>query len=112
MDRSILDFAERLRTYAERRKHLASIVAELRSGGQFAQSSRPVTPFDALALSITGPPPHVAPQPMGQPSRRFMLRVAPTGRLHRATKRNYNYFDQLATALAATEDQERDRPVA
>jgi hypothetical protein len=41
-----------------------------------------------------------------------MLRVAPTGRLHRATKRNYNYFDDLAAALAATEGEERDRPVA
>jgi hypothetical protein len=30
-----------------------------------------------------------------------MVRVAPTSRPHRATKRDYNYFDDLNAALAA-----------
>ena len=35
------------------------------------------------------------------PTSRFMVRVATVPQPHRATKRNYNYFEALNAALAA-----------
>lgn len=48
-----------------------------------------------------------APQPAGDPPpvSRYMVRVARTGQLHRRTKRNYDYFNELNVALARVEGE-------
>jgi hypothetical protein len=54
--------------------------------------------FDAVTGSAIGPTQPMAPLP---PPTRFMLRVARVGQPHRATKRNYDYFEELNANLAA-----------
>ena len=62
----------------------------------------PSGPFDEFIAALTdapiGPPPPMRPLP---PPSRFMVRVAPLGRPHRATKRDYDYFEELNAKLAA-----------
>ena len=63
-------------------------------------SQYPPSPFDELVAAVSespaerwrrsGPPP---------PPERFRVRVASVGRPHRATKRNYDYFEDLSAAL-------------
>jgi hypothetical protein len=62
----------------------------------------PVSLFDDVIATISesatqrairlGPPP---------PPERFRVRVATVGRPHRATKRNYDYFEELNATIAA-----------
>ncbi|MGH9205948.1 MAG: hypothetical protein ACRD1G_05235 [Acidimicrobiales bacterium] len=49
-------------------------------------------------------------RPVVPPPSRFMVRVSPTARPHRATKRNYDYFDDLTAALDAMEGDRRRQP--
>jgi hypothetical protein len=72
----------------------------------FAPSMRaPSGPFDdfitAVSTSAAGRPRPVGPLP---PRSRFMMRVSSVDRPHRATKRNYDYFEELKAALAALAD--------
>lgn len=63
-------------------------------------NQEPISPFDELIAAVSvspatrsrrsGPPP---------PPERFKVRVASVGQLHRATKRNYDYFEELGAAL-------------
>jgi hypothetical protein len=97
--------AERLRTHSEREKQLAGIVGRLRarSGRQPPASRLPTTPFDEVFAAVStdaNEPPAVLP-----PRSRFMVRVAKVGRPHRATRRNYDYFEDLNAALAAKQDE-------
>jgi hypothetical protein len=61
----------------------------------------PLGPFDDFIAAMTGtgltPAAPSAPLP---PPGRFMVRVAPVGKPHRATKRNYDYFEELNVRLA------------
>ena len=63
-------------------------------------SAEPTGPFDDFiaAVSETGPPAPMAPLP---PPSRFMVRVSTVRQPHRATKRNYDYFEELNAKLAA-----------
>ena len=64
-------------------------------------------PVEAMMRSINEGG-HETGQPVVEPlPERFMVRVATTGRPHRATKRNYDYFDELNASLAAIEHQGR-----
>jgi hypothetical protein len=62
----------------------------------------PPGPFDEFLAAVTdpGPDPLRSAGPLPPPSR-FMVRVAPVGKPHRATKRNYDYFEELNLRLAA-----------
>jgi hypothetical protein len=78
----------------------------------FAPSMRaPSGPFDdfiaAASTSTAGRPRPVGPLP---PRSRFMMRVATVDRPHRATKRNYDYFEELKAALADLADNEGTKP--
>jgi len=70
---------------------------------------RPVTLFDDLVSSVTSALTDVPRLPVVPPPSRFMVRVARTARPHRATKRNYDYFDELTAALEAVESESRPR---
>jgi hypothetical protein len=70
-----------------------------------AASDMPVVasgPFDAFIAAVSDstatPPVPMAPLP---PPSRFMVRVAQVAPPHRATKRNYDYFEELNIRLAA-----------
>ena len=67
----------------------------------------PASPFDDLLAAVAHPkgrrPVRVGPLP---PRSRFMMRVAPVDRPHRATKRNYDYFQELKAALEALADKD------
>ncbi len=103
----IRSIAERLRTHSEREKQLAGIVGRMRarSGQQSPTYRPPSTPFDEVFAAVSkdaNEPPAVLP-----PRSRFMVRVAKVGRPHRATRRNYDYFEDLNAALAAKQDARR-----
>jgi hypothetical protein len=62
----------------------------------------PVGPFDEFIAAVTDPETdHRAPAGPLPPPSRFMVRVSPVGQPHRATKRNYDYFEELNARLAA-----------
>jgi hypothetical protein len=72
----------------------------------FAPSMRaPTGPFDDFIAAVSTSPAR-RPRPVGPlpPRSRFMMRVASVDRPHRATKRNYDYFEELKAALAALAD--------
>lgn len=62
----------------------------------------PTSQFDDVIAAVSESPTQRAsrlgPPP---PPERFRVRVAPVGRPHRTTKRNYDYFEELNTKLAA-----------
>jgi hypothetical protein len=60
--------------------------------------SGPFDDFIAAVTDTTTPPVPMAPLP---PPSRFMVRVAQVAPPHRATKRNYDYFEELNARLAA-----------
>lgn len=66
----------------------------------------PAGPFDGLIAAVAAPstrrPLRVGPLP---PRSRYMMRVASVDRPHRATKRNYDYFEELNAALADLRDR-------
>ena len=66
------------------------------------QPTAPTGPFDEFIAALNNAPAG-APAPMTPlpPPGRFMVRVAPVGQPHRATKRNYDYFKELNARLAA-----------
>jgi hypothetical protein len=70
--------------------------------GFFAPTTQaPAGPFDGIISAVATPStrrPPVGPLP---PRSRFMMRVARVDRPHRATKRDYDYFEELNAALAA-----------
>lgn len=71
-------------------------------GETLAASGARGGPFAELfeAIGMTRPTDPIQPELL--PARaRFMVRVAPVGRPHRQTKRNYDYFADLNAALAA-----------
>jgi hypothetical protein len=67
-----------------------------------ASPPAPPGPFDEFITALTdaAPAPPINAGPLPPPSR-FMVRVAPVGQPHRATKRNYDYFEELNARLAA-----------
>jgi hypothetical protein len=106
IERPIVNLAQRLQIHADRRRQMTELIAEVRAGVEGAAVRDPIAPFEALVSSVTATPPESAPWPVVQPPpSRFMVRVAPTGRPHRPTRRNYNYFDELNAALAATDGE-------
>ena len=60
----------------------------------------PTSPFDELIAAVSVSPPS-RPRRSGPPPppERFRVRVAPVRPPHRATKRNYDYFEELNAAL-------------
>ena len=68
----------------------------------------PAGPFDDFIAAVTTSTsdPEVPPPPLPPPSR-FMVRVAPVGKPHRSTKRNYDYFEELNASLATQATQRR-----
>jgi hypothetical protein len=110
IEQPMLDLAQGLRIHADRWRHRTGALAAARMGVQRTEAVEdvkvgpPDTPFEALlssvnfglsdASSVVRPPPS-----------RVMLRVTPAGRPHRPTKRNYDYFDELTSRLAALEGE-------
>ena len=79
-------------------------------GPVIPEVGRPVTLFDDLVSSVTSALTDEPRHPVVPPPSRFMVRVAPTARPHRATKRSYDYFDELTAALETVEGKGRQRP--
>jgi hypothetical protein len=75
---------------------------------EISTTRAPPSPFEDLIAAVaegpaerakrTGPPP---------PPSRFRVRVAQVGRPHRATKRNYDYFEELNAAIAVEAEGRR-----
>src|ERR1700676_1115578 len=65
-------------------------------------------PFDDIIAAVASPRGGRA-RPRGPlpPPSRFMMRVAPVDRPHRATKRNYDYFGELNAALSQISHKSR-----
>jgi len=71
-------------------------------------TSGPASPFDDLITAVARQPtrgPSAGPLP---PPARFRVRVAEVGRPHRATKRNYDYFEELNSEIAARAELPED----
>ena len=109
------DLAGRLRILTDRRSRLFGLITDIRGSVRGMQvgrpatpeGGRPVTPFDDLVSSVTSTLTDGPRRPDVPPPSRFMVRVARTARPHRVTKRNYDYFDELTTALDAMESERR-----
>jgi hypothetical protein len=110
IEQPMLDLAQGLRIHADRWRHRTGALAAARMGDERPETVEdvkvgpPATPFEALVSSVNFgfPDPSSVVRP---PPSRFMLRVTPTGRPHRPTKRNYDYFDELTSRLAALEGE-------
>jgi hypothetical protein len=68
-------------------------------------TSRPNSPFDDLITAIAKRP--ILGKGAGTlpPATRFRVRVAEVGKPHRATKRNYDYFEDLNAVIAASAER-------
>jgi hypothetical protein len=120
IEQPMLDLAQGLRIHADRWRHRTGALAAARMGderpetveaGEVAKVGHPVTSFEALVSSVNFGFPDASSVVRPPPSR-FMLRVTPTGRPHRPTKRNYDYFDELTSRLAALEGENHKPPSA
>jgi hypothetical protein len=62
--------------------------------------------FDELVAAVSTGSLDLAKHPGALPPRsRFRVRMVPVGRPHRATKRNYDYFEELNARIAANGDR-------
>jgi hypothetical protein len=71
-------------------------------------AKRAFSPFEDVIAAVSGPSSvkrRFGPPP---PPERFRVRVAPVGRPHRATKRNYDYFEELTASIDAITEQRPD----
>jgi hypothetical protein len=107
-DRNLMVIAERIRISAVGRGQLAATLGGHRTGQPVVEASgqTPVGPspiaslFDEVVAAIARPRFDIDSSGVRPPPSRFMVRVAQVGMPARATKRNYNYFQELDAVLA------------
>lgn len=107
-EQRILAIAEHIRSYSAAEGRLAVEVARPseRSQGPTPWTPTPPlpAPLSAFEEMISAVAFHkTAPAQLLAPPSRYMVRVAPVGKPHRATKRKYDYFETLNVLLAAEE---------